>query len=103
MNGVNNVLVRKRKWVLVAIAVVIVLAALMYALVVYTNVRREKAYDTVQPIAMKALEEKMQYQELLKLDETISSVLTNEEIDECFTLDYYMKNVDYIFNRLGIK
>ena len=64
---------------------------------------REKAYDTVQPIAMKALEEKMQYQELLKLDETISSVLTNEEIDECFTLDYYMKNVDYIFNRLGIK
>lgn len=64
---------------------------------------RETAYDTVQPIAMKALEEKKQYQELLKLDETISSVLTNEEIDECFTLDYYMKNVDYIYNRLGIK
>ena len=64
---------------------------------------REKAYDTVQPIAMKALEEKKQYQDLLKQDETISSVLTNEEIDECFTLDYYMKNVDYIYNRLGIK
>ena len=48
MNGVNNVLVRKRKGVLVAIAVVIVLAALMYALVVYTNVRREKAYDTME-------------------------------------------------------
>ena len=64
---------------------------------------REKAYDTVQPIAMKALEEKKQYQDLLKLDETVSSVLTNEEIDECFTLDYYMKNVDYIFNRLNIK
>jgi adenylosuccinate lyase len=64
---------------------------------------REKAYDTVQPIAMKALEEKKQYQDLLKLDETVSSVLTNDEIDECFTLDYYMKNVDYIFNRLNIK
>ena len=64
---------------------------------------REKAYDTVQPIAMKALEEKKQYQDLLKEDSTITSVLTNEEIDECFTLDYYMKNVDYIFNRLGIK
>ena len=48
MNGVNNLLVRKRKGVLVAIAVVIVLAALMYALVVYTNVRREKAYDTME-------------------------------------------------------
>ncbi|RIA78617.1 adenylosuccinate lyase [Anaeroplasma bactoclasticum] len=64
---------------------------------------REKAYDTVQPIAMKALDEKKQYQDLLKEDPTVSSMLTNEEIDECFTLDYYMKNVDYIFNRLGIK
>ena len=64
---------------------------------------REKAYDTVQPIAMKALEEKKQYKDLLKEDPTVSSMLTNEEIDECFTLDYYMKNVDYIYNRLGIK
>jgi adenylosuccinate lyase len=64
---------------------------------------REKAYDTVQPIAMKALDEKKQYQDLLKEDPTVSTMLTNEEIDECFTLDYYMKNVDYIFNRLGIK
>lgn len=64
---------------------------------------REKAYDTVQPIAMKALEEKKQYKDLLKEDPVVSSMLTNEEIDECFTLDYYMKNVDYIYNRLGIK
>ena len=64
---------------------------------------REKAYDTVQPIAMKALEEKKQYKDLLKEDALVSSTLTNEEIDECFTLDYYMKNVDYIFNRLNIK
>lgn len=48
MNGVNNALARKRKGVLVAIAVVIVLAALLYALVVYTNARREKAYDTME-------------------------------------------------------
>ena len=64
---------------------------------------REKAYDTVQPIAMKALETKQSYQELLKADPTVSSMLTNEEIDSCFTLEYYMSNVDYIFNRLNIK
>ena len=64
---------------------------------------REKAYDNVQPIAMKALEEKKQYKDLLKEDPIVSSTLTNEEIDDCFTLDYYMKNVDYIFNRLKIK
>ena len=64
---------------------------------------REKAYDTVQPIAMKALETKTHYRDLLKKDETIKSVLTNEEIDSCFTLDYYLANVDYIYNRLGLK
>ena len=64
---------------------------------------REKAYDTVQPIAMKALETKVYYSQLLKEDPVVSSMLTNEEIDSCFTLDYYLVNVDYIFNRLGIK
>ena len=64
---------------------------------------REKAYDTVQPIAMKALETKTHYRDLLKQDETIKSVLTDEEIDSCFTLDYYLVNVDYIYSRLGIK
>ena len=63
---------------------------------------REEAYDTVQPIAMRALEEKKQYQDLLKQDEKIKSLLTGEEIDSCFTLEYYLKNVDYIYNRLGI-
>ena len=29
--------------------------------------------------------------------------LTGEELDACFTLDYYMKNVDYIYRRAGIK
>ncbi len=64
---------------------------------------REKAYDTVQPIAMKALETKTHYSDLLKADPVVSSMLTNEEIDSCFTLDYYMVNVDYIYNRLGLK
>lgn len=63
---------------------------------------REEAYDTVQPIAMKALEEKKSYQDLLKEDAKVSSLLTNDEIDSCFTLDYYMKNVDYIYQRVGL-
>ena len=63
---------------------------------------REEAYDTVQPIAMKALNEKKNYQDLLKEDAKVSSLLTNDEIDSCFTLDYYMKNVDYIYKRVGI-
>jgi len=74
----------------------------LYALI-EKGLVREEAYDTVQPIAMRALDEKKQYIDLLKADPKVSSLLTNEEIESCFTLDYYMKNVDLIYKRVGIK
>lgn len=52
---------------------------------------REKAYDTVQPIAMKAMSMGASYQELLKEDPTVMGALTEEELNNCFTLDYYSK------------
>lgn len=64
---------------------------------------REEAYDTVQPLAMKALDEKRDYKTILKEDKKVTSLLSDEEIDSCFTLDYYMKNVDYIYKRVKIK
>jgi adenylosuccinate lyase len=63
---------------------------------------REQAYDTVQPIAMKAWSEHLDYNTLLKADAGVRASLSEEEIDACFTLDYYFKNVDYIFKRVGI-
>lgn len=64
---------------------------------------REEAYDTVQPIAMRAMSERADYQQLLSEDEKVMSLLSREELDACFTLDYYMKNVDLIFHRVGIE
>ena len=63
---------------------------------------REQAYDTVQPVAMKAWTENLDYRTLLGENEAVTSLLTPEELDGCFTLDYYFKNVDYIFGRVGI-
>ncbi len=60
---------------------------------------REKAYDTVQPIAMKAMSLGASYQDLLKEDPTVMGALTEEELDACFTLDYYFKNIDHIYKR----
>ena len=60
---------------------------------------REKAYDTVQPIAMRAMAENKPYQELLKEDPTVMGALSPEELDACFTLDYYFKNIDHIYKR----
>ena len=64
---------------------------------------REKAYDTVQPVAMRAMAEGASYQQLLKEEPTVMANLTEEELDSCFTLEYYMKNVDYIYKRNKIE
>ena len=63
---------------------------------------REEAYDTVQPIAMTAYNEKKDYKTLLSQDEKVMSLLNMDELNDCFTLDYYFKNVDYIYKRCEI-
>ena len=63
---------------------------------------REEAYDTVQPIAMKAWTEGLDYQTMLSESGKVMGLLTKEELESCFTLEYYFKNVDYIFRRVGI-
>ncbi len=63
---------------------------------------REEAYDTVQPIAMKAWTEGHDYLTLLKGSDKVCGLLTKEELENCFTLEYYFKNVDYIFSRAGL-
>lgn len=64
---------------------------------------REEAYDTVQPIAMTAMRDNEKYEELLKKSDKVKSLLSDSEIDACFTLNYYMKNIDYIYKRNGIE
>ncbi len=63
---------------------------------------REEAYDTVQPIAMNSFENNLDYQELLANDKKVMSYLTKEELDDCFTLEYYLKNVEEIYKRVEI-
>ena len=63
---------------------------------------REQAYDTVQPIAMDAWTNNKDYKTLLEASADVMGKLSQEELDSCFTLDYYFKNVDEIFSRVGI-
>ncbi len=63
---------------------------------------REQAYDTVQPIAMDAWTNNKDYKTLLEASADVMGKLSQEELDGCFTLDYYFKNVDEIFSRVGI-
>ncbi len=61
---------------------------------------REESYDLVQPLAINAWENKTPFIDLLKSNERISSTLSVEEIESLFDVNYFLKEVDTIFNRV---
>lgn len=63
---------------------------------------RETAYDTVQPLAMKAWESQTAFRTFVDADEKITSLLSKEELDDCFDYNYHIQHVDMIFERLGL-
>lgn len=64
---------------------------------------REKAYDTVQPLAMQSWDEEKMFRDLVQADETVQANLSDEEIDKAFDLDHHTRNVDRIFKRVGLE
>ncbi|MYL59219.1 adenylosuccinate lyase, partial [Virgibacillus halodenitrificans] len=63
---------------------------------------REAAYDIVQPKAMQAWETATHFKDLVEAEEEITTRLTPEEINACFDYTYHLKNVDFIFERIGL-
>ena len=63
---------------------------------------REEAYDTVQPLTARAWDEQTQFRPLVEANDTITSHLTPEEIEDCFDYNYHIQQVDMIFERLGL-
>jgi adenylosuccinate lyase len=63
-------------------------------------VPRQQGYVLVQRNAMKVWEERVDFRTALKGDAEVRGVLTAEEIDRCFALEYHLKHVDTIFERV---
>jgi adenylosuccinate lyase len=61
---------------------------------------KEDAYLIVQDNAMKAWNKNENFKDLIKNDKKVKEYLSEKEIEECFSLDYYLRNVDYIFKRV---
>ncbi len=61
---------------------------------------REVAYLIVQRNAMAAHEGRGLFRDLLKKDREVRKYLSVRQIDQCFDLKYYLKNVDKIFRRV---
>lgn len=63
---------------------------------------REAAYDLVQPKTAYAWDHQTAFKPLLEADEKITSVLSKDELDDAFDYHYHLKNVDVIFERVGL-
>lgn len=59
---------------------------------------REESYDFIQPLALKAWNEKILFYDLLKNEEIIKNNIEN--LDELFEIDFFLKEVDSIYSRV---
>ncbi|WP_297965250.1 adenylosuccinate lyase [uncultured Anaerovibrio sp.] len=66
------------------------------------GVLREDAYKWVQRNAMKRWLEKEDFKTNISKDEDVVKYLSQEEIDECFKVDYFLRHVDMIMARFGL-
>ena len=64
------------------------------------NISREDSYSMVQRNSMKVWNEEGSFYDLIKADKEISSILSEEEIDDIFDLNYHLKQVETIFKRV---
>ncbi|CDQ20626.1 adenylosuccinate lyase [Halobacillus karajensis] len=63
---------------------------------------REEAYDLVQPKAMEAWERGVPFRDLIEADDKITSTLSQDQLDACFDYKHHLKQVDRIFDRIGL-
>ena len=67
------------------------------------GMNRESAYEVVQSCAHKAWNtQNGDFRKLIEADSTINQMLSSEEIAACFDPERHLKNLDEIYQRLGI-
>lgn len=62
---------------------------------------RETAYDLIQKYAIKAYNEEKDFRELL-MESPVMDYVTPEELESCFSVDDYLKNIDKIYSRFAL-
>ena len=66
------------------------------------GMRREEAYRIVQAAAMEVWQSGRNFRDVLTGVQEVASALTEEEMGELFSLEKSIRNVDYIFSRVGL-
>lgn len=63
---------------------------------------REAAYDLVQPKTAISWDEQVQFRPLLEADPEVTAILSQADLDDAFDYHHHLKNVDVIFQRVGL-
>ena len=63
---------------------------------------REEAYDMIQPLAMQSWQQRQDFQSMILASEDIKAYISVKEIQELFSTDHHIKQVDVLFSRAGI-
>lgn len=71
--------------------------------IIEKGISRQKAYEIVQTLAMKALEEKKSFQELVLANSEIQEILKKEDIKALFNPSWYLRHEDKIYERFNLK
>ena len=66
------------------------------------GLERQKAYEMVQKNAMQVWDTGKEFKAILLEDQGIRKYLTEEDIEDIFSLDYHLKHVDEIFERVFV-
>ncbi len=66
------------------------------------SVSREIAYSMVQRNAMKVWEKGIEFEAAIKNDDEIKKYLNEHEIEELCSVEHRLKNVNYIFKKVGL-
>lgn len=64
------------------------------------GISREKAYRIVQSVAMKSWDKNLNFQTLLQRDKEVKKFLSRNDLAKIFNLNYYLKYVNFLFNRV---
>ncbi|MCZ6545734.1 MAG: adenylosuccinate lyase [Chloroflexi bacterium] len=74
----------------------------LLALVEAGGMHRDEAYKLVQAHAMTAWDTAQPFYDLLAADTTITAALSAAQLRECFDPEFYLRNIEQSFERLGI-
>jgi len=66
------------------------------------GMRRDDAHAILQDLTLQALEDDMEFKDVLLSAPIITSLLSEKEIDACLNPQRHLKNIDQIFARFGL-